>query len=252
MSEQTMLYNSVAPLRNVAALMGQIERVQSRAIGLPGMAVFYGPSGFGKTSAVTYCRNRYQAFAVEMRSAWTKKALCEAILLEMGLRPENTVAKMVSQIAEHLAITDRPLIIDEADVAVKRNMVEIIRDIYEGSQGCVLLVGEETLPQMLQRWERVHGRIYSWVAAEPGCLDDVSHLARIYAPGLELSDDLKAQLLEGSRLSIRRISNNLAAVAELAQVKGLSRVDVKDWGKRPWIGGEPPKPRVFAAPGGAA
>ena len=44
---------SIAPLRNVAALISLVERVQDRSMGLPGMAVFYGPSGWGKTTATS-------------------------------------------------------------------------------------------------------------------------------------------------------------------------------------------------------
>lgn len=245
MSEQP-LYNSVAPLRNVTALVALIDRVQGRSPSLPGMAVFYGPSGFGKTTAAVYAGNKFQAYTVQVKSCWTKKTLCRAIATEMGLDPARTVADMVDQIAEHLALTDRPLLIDEADHLVAHKMIEIVRDIYEGSQSPVILIGEETLPQKLRQWERVHGRILSWVVAEPGDISDVHHLARIYARGVEIDGALCDQLLAGSRRSIRRICVNLDQVAEFARTHGLDRVGIDEWGKRGFFDGQAPAPRRFA------
>ncbi len=245
MTDQAPLYNSVAPLRNVAALCALIDRVQTRSPSLPGMAVFYGPSGFGKTTAAIYAANRYQAYAVQVKSVWTKKKLCEAILTEMGLRPARTIADMVDQVSQHLALTDRPLLIDEADHLVARKMIEIVRDIYEGCQAPVILIGEELLPQKLLEWERVHGRMLDWVRAEHGDADDVRHLAKIYARGVELTDAFIDALLVGSRLSIRRICVNLDRVQEFARTHDLERVDVSDWGDRGFFDGTAPSPRRF-------
>lgn len=246
MTEQATLYNSVAPLRNVAALVALVDRVKNRTFSLPGMAVFYGRSGDGKTTAAVYAGNKFQAITVQVKSVWTKKALCEAILLEMGLTPARTISAMVDQIAEYLAMTDKPLLIDEADHLVSRKMIEVVRDIYEGSQAPVILIGEELLPQKLQEWERVHGRILSWVPTVPANLGDVDHLAAIYAPGVEMDDAFKKRLLDGSRQSIRRICVNLDQVAEFARVHDLARVTAADWGDRTFFTGTAPAPRRFA------
>lgn len=243
MTDQPRLYNSVAPLANVAALVALIERVQTRSISLPGMACYYGPSGFGKSTAAVYAENRFNAYQVQVKSAWTRKKFCQAVLLEMGLTPAATIGDMVDQIAAHLAITNRPLLIDEADHLVSRRMVEIVRDIYEGSNSPVILIGEELLPQKLKTWERVHGRMLDWVAAQPGTLADVGHLAPIYCPGIALGDDLKRALLAASGASIRRVCVNLDRVSEFARVRGLDRIGLEDWGARDFFTGTAPAPR---------
>lgn len=237
------LYNSVAPLRNVAALSALIDRVQKRAHGLPGMATFYGPSGYGKTTASVYAANRFDAYQVQVKSVWTQRKFCEAILTDLGVRPSRTIADMVDQISEELARTGRPLLIDEADHLVARRMIEIVRDIYESSGATVILIGEELLPQKLQKWERVHGRMLDWVGAEPGCLQDVGHLAPIYCRDITLADDLKEYLLKVSQLSIRRICINLERVREFAVTHGMTRVEMKNWGKAHFFTGEAPAPR---------
>ena len=241
-------HNSVAPLRNVAALVALIDRIQSRAPNLDGMGTFYGPSGFGKSTAAIYATNKFHAVTVQVKSVWTNKKLCQAILAELAVPPAKTIGDMLDQISAHLAMTDRPLIIDEADHLVRRNMIEIVRDIYEGSQAPVILIGEELLPQKLKAWERVHGRMLDWVPAQPGELGDVGHLARIYAPDIEITPALRKKLLEGSMHSIRRICVNLDRLREFAKIEGLRTVDVDHWGQRGFDSGAAPEIRKFAEP----
>ena len=243
MDEKPDLYNSVAALRNVAALVQLIRRVEGRGAGLPGMAVFYGPSGVGKTTAATYAANQFAAVQVQVKSAWSRKKLCEAILFDAGVPPARTIADMVDQIAEHLSLTGRVLLIDEADFLVARKMIEIIRDIYESSFATVILIGEENLPQKLQAWERVHGRMLDWVAAQPGTLKDVAQLAPIYAPGVTLDDELKRHVLAVSQQSIRRICINLDRVQERARTLGKSEMGRADWGDGDFFTGAAPAPR---------
>lgn len=243
MDKEQKLYNSVAPLRNVAALVALINRVENRTVGLPGMAVFYGPSGYGKTTAAVYAANHFDAYQVQVKSAWTAKKLCGSILLDQGVKPARTIADMVDQVSEELARSGRPLLIDEADHLVDRNMIEIVRDIYEGSGATVILIGEELLPQKLQKWERVHGRMLDWVGAVPGDMADLGHLLPIYCPDVELSADLKQYLLKVSNGSIRRICINLSRVKEFGQTRGLASISKADWGKTTFFTGAAPAPR---------
>jgi chromosomal replication initiation ATPase DnaA len=253
MTDEERLYNSVAPLRNVAALVALIDRVQKRSHGLPGMATFYGPSGFGKTTAAVYAANRFQAYTVQIKSTWRSKKFCQAILQDLAIKPAKTTADMVDQISEELARSGRPLLIDEADFLVGHGNIEIVRDIHESSGATVILIGEELLPQKLQQWERVHGRMLDWVAAQPGDIGDVGHLAPIYCPGIDVADDLRGYLLDVSARSIRRICINLERVGEFARVRGLTRIARADWGKGDFFTGQAPSPRRdFTRPAGRA
>jgi hypothetical protein len=70
---------------------------------------------------------------------------------------------MMELATSELAKSGRPLIIDEFDHLMKGDKVELIRDLYEGSQGTFLIIGEEMLARKLEKWERFHGRILNWV-----------------------------------------------------------------------------------------
>lgn len=243
MKDGTPLYGSVAPLRNVEALVELIRLVQDREPGLPGMACYYGPSGYGKTTAAVYAANAYGAYQVQVKSCWTRKKLCTAVLEDLGVQPAKTIADMVDQIAEGLARSGKPLLVDEADHLVARSMIEIVRDIHEASGSTVILIGEEQMPLKLQQWERVHGRMLKWVAAEPATFDDVAHLAPIYCPRVELDEALQLRLLEESSHSVRRISINLDRVKEYARARNLPRVTSADFAEQPFFTGAAPAPR---------
>jgi len=231
---------SIAPLRNVAALIGLVERVQSRAFGLPGMATFYGPSGWGKTTAVTVCANEYQAHVVQVKDCWTPTYFAQAILREIGLPPVRGVPAMVDAIGAQLARSDRPLIIDDAQYLLRKRMIELARDIYESCQAPVILVGEEKLPQDLTRWENIHNRQLAWEPALACNISDAQKLVPIYASGVDVADELLAAIVDASGGSIRRVATNLASAREMAKGRGRRIADLDLWGTRPFTTGQPP------------
>jgi DNA transposition AAA+ family ATPase len=245
MTETRTLYNSVAPLANVARLTQLVERLTSRAYGLPGLGCYYGRAGSGKTTAGVYATNRFDAVHVEALPFGGVKQLLTMIVVELGqkvVRP--TVPQLFEVAAEQLARTQRPLILDEADHLLTDKMIETVRRLHDVSGAPVILMGEELLPQKLQRWERVHGRILSWVGAEAATIEDVGHLAPIYCPGVAIAPDLRQAILAASRGSIRNVSTNLANVSEFAAVRGLQKLDLAAWGGAAFHTGEAPVPRI--------
>lgn len=247
MTDKGELYNTVAPLANVTRLVALIDRAQNAPHGLERMGCFYGRAGLGKTTAGIYATNTMNACHVEALPFGGLKTLLQMIVTELGLRPKRLIPDMFIQAAEELAVTGRPLIIDEADHILSTKMIEAVRHLHDKSKVPVILMGEELLPQKLQAWERVHGRMLAWIEAEPATIDDVGHLAKIYAPRIEIVPELRKKLLEASRESQRYISTNLAAMAEFAAVRGLQRVTVADW-TGTFHTGEPPTLRRGAVP----
>ncbi len=244
MSNHKTTVNSIADIANLSLCDVALERAISRTNSLPGMVCMYGPSGFGKSISATYVANRRRAYYVQARSVWTKKATLNAILREMGIVPGKTIPEMLEQAAEELAMSGRPLIVDEMDHLVDKNAVELIRDIYESSQAAILLIGEEQLPNKLKKYERFHGRVLAWVPAQPVSLPVAQKLKAIYAPDIVITDDLLAHLVELSGGSVRRVAVNLEQISEAADAMGWGVVDRNIWGQRELYTGEAPKRRV--------
>ena len=236
--------SGTAMLRNVRLCAVLLQRAMERPAHLPGMVCFYGPSGWGKSFSAAYSANKHRAYYVECKSSWTKKALLGAILNEMGLPQTGTLYEMTDMIAEQLVLSQRPLIIDEMDHIVDKKAVEIIRDVYEGSNAPILMIGEEMLPAKLRRWERFHNRMLAWQPAQPADLDDARQLARIYCDKVKVADDLLDMFVKATRGCTRRICVNLYQAETLGVATGLERIDMKTWGDRPIYTGDAPKRRV--------
>lgn len=232
-----------AQIHNLELVRTAAERLTGRTAGLPGLAALYGPAGYGKTTAALAVANETRAYFVQMRSAWTRKTLLEKILLEMSIKPLGTIAPMLDQVCTQLAASGRMLIIDEFDYCVRSDsMVELVRDIHEGGGAApILLLGEELLPQKLKKWERFHSRVLSWIPAQPVSVADAAALAPIYCPDVHVAGDLLEHLVRIAVGSVRRVSVNLAAIAEAAAVEGWSSVDRAMWGERPLYTGEAPR-----------
>ena len=232
---------TTAPLANVALCLGSLRRVMDRPQYLPGISVFYGPSGYGKSMAASVAVIRNKACYVRIYNSWTKKNLFEAVCRGLGLLPGKTLGEMLDQIAEELALSGRPLIIDEADYLVTKGNVELIRDIFEASQAPIMLIGEENLPTNLRRWERFHGRVLDWCAAQPVSMSDVKELYKLHTKDVEIADDLLRHIYEIANGSARRVDSNLALVEEVARTEGRKVMTLADWGGRAFYTGEAPR-----------
>jgi hypothetical protein len=219
---------TVAALTNVALADGAVKRAMEAPRHLPRMLCFSGPSGFGKSSAASYLIAKYRAYYIECKSTWSRKAVLLNILKEMSIVPAKTIYEMTDQICEQLALSGRPLIIDEMDFLVDKAAVEIVRDIYDGSKSVVMIIGEQNLPAKLKRWERFHGRILEWTAAQPADLDDAQTLAEFYCTRVDVQNDVISHIHGIANGSVRRICVNLELAQERALSLGLTSVSMKD------------------------
>ncbi len=78
----------IVPLTNVGLLANAIDRAMRRPVGLPGLVVAYGKTGYGKSFAAAFAATKHRAYYVECRETWTRKAFLQAVLRDMGsLRP---------------------------------------------------------------------------------------------------------------------------------------------------------------------
>lgn len=237
----------IAPLENVARLGALIERCQSRVEGLPGLGCLYGRAGRGKTSAAIQAVKTYGACHVEALPIGGVKGLFSMIVEELGVdRPPRTTEGLFSAAVEILGEKGQPLLIDEADHILTDRTIELIRRLHDVSLAPVILIGEELLPQRLQRWERVSSRVLGWVGMAEATMGDLGLLARHYAPNTEIQPDLAQKILQISRGSHREIATNLAYVSEFAAVRGLKSLDLAAWGDQPFHTAQPPAPRFIA------
>ncbi|MDA8428905.1 MAG: ATP-binding protein [Geobacteraceae bacterium] len=231
MTQPYLSVKDIEPLINVRLLNAALLRTKERPGHLPGIVGCFGPPGWGKTCAATLIANTHDCAHIELKSYWNRKTFFEALCLELGIQLKRaTIGAMGQAISQHLGRTRQPLIIDEVDIAIQKGFVDDIRAIFEDSRTVVIIIGEETLPQDLLRWERFHSRVLEWVPAEPPALADTSALVKRFCrEGISIADDLTLELHTQSGKSVRRICVNIERVQEFARENGLEIVDLAIW-----------------------
>lgn len=238
-------FTTHVPIANSVMLDMLIENLKGRSEALPGIGVFSGPSGLGKTTAAEMAIENHDAVHIVVDSIWSRRDLFQKIAQEMNLPDSGTTTAIAGRIAEELA-ERRPLIIDEADFLLKKGMVDDLRGLYERSQGVLILIGEENLPAALEKWERMASRVLSWVQAVPLSDGDARMLAKLFCPDIEIADDLFRELLKISSGSARRVSTNLHIVKQAALTNGVRRVGFAEMGDSKFTSGRAPKIRRFS------
>lgn len=247
MQQPAVPVNELSPLVNVSNMLAATKRATARPRHLPGLIAYYGPAGWGKTCAATFTANTLDCFHVQILDFWNRTEFLRQVCIELGLaeqlkkRENRTIAAMGAMICETLGMSQKPLIIDEVDLAIQKGYIETVRAIFEGSKTTVVLIGEESLPKDLLKWERIHSRVLEWVPAQPPDLQDAATLAHRYSrDGITITDDMIRKIHTASGTSVRRICVNIERVQEFARENGFTTVDSKAWGNQPLYTGAAP------------
>lgn len=212
----------IAPTSNIGLVHTLMEQLTTRAPGLPGIGTFYGASGLGKSFGASYASHPagFNGIYVSCRSFETKKSLAEQICKAIGITPKGNIPTIVDAIVEVLAISGRPLIVDEVDYIVDSRTLELIRDLHDASGASILLIGEEHLPAKLKRHERFDNRVLTWQPAASCSPADFDLLARQYASDIHIAPDLKKRVLAETRAVTRRVVVNLENIKRWCDRKG--------------------------------
>jgi len=234
-----------AMLTNMRLGLATLLDCQDAGDGSPRLGLFYGPSGYGKSVAAATCAASSAAAYVVAKSIWTQRSLLEAIAGELGItRLERTGPRLLEQIVDQLLGDPRPLIIDEMDHLVKKQSVEIIRDIHDAARIPVLMIGEEALPAKLKAWERFDNRILVATPAQPASVADALLLRDHYCLRAQVEDDLVAAIVEATKGVTRRVVVNLQKAQAAAINAGADRIGLADWGDQRFTTGAIPVRRA--------
>lgn len=219
----TAVGGEISATGNVALMHTVMDTLTKRAPGLPGIGTFYGPSGYGKSFAAAYASHPsgFNGVYVECHVYDTMKSLVESIAKGLGLNIKGTIAAQMGQIIEALALSNRPLILDEGDVLVDTNRLELVRNLHDASGAAVLIIGEQDLPNKLKRHERFDNRVLIWQPAVRCTVSDVDMLAKQYCPSITIAPDLKKRVLAETDGVTRRVVTNLVNIKRWCDAQGI-------------------------------
>ena len=121
----------VVPVKNITRLSKAGDALTHRAKGQPGMGIVWGQTGFGKTTAAAWFRNRVDGIYLRAMAVWTPVSMLGALMRELGESVAHQCSPMMDIAIAQLSRTPRPVMIDEADyVIASKKMVETLRDLH--------------------------------------------------------------------------------------------------------------------------
>lgn len=233
------MHDVVVPTSKIVILRRTIEALLARPRSTEGMAVVYGETGQGKTTAVAETVNKVDGIYVRAWSTWSSRSMLESIVLELDRSPTYALDPMARVAADLLREQQKPLFIDEADYLVrptssKRRPLDLVRDLYDEAQTPVVLIGSPDFAKRLRTastYAKHARRVSAWVAFDGITRADgkrvVAELAEV-----DIEDRLIDRMIDVSAGNIASLVEAVRRIEALAATNGLDRVSDADWGRR--------------------
>lgn len=147
---------------NYNRIVAAVDALCKRDSSLPGLGLFYGNWGYGKTEAVEHFYGQSQTFYMRAQESWNTRRYLEEMCAVMKVSPNNyRLDRLADQVISGMRRWKRPFFIDEADYLFhnKGRMLNIVRDIHDLSRVPVILIGMEEICERLQRYGQFFSRI---------------------------------------------------------------------------------------------
>lgn len=219
----------IVPVTNVTRLAEAGDALLNRAPGMPGMGLCFGPSGYGKTTAIAWLATRQHGVFVRARATSTPTSLLETICRELNIAASNRLSRTVDALVDKLAETGRPLFVDEADyVVAQQRLADTLRDLHDLSSVPVILIGMAGIDRKISTSPQLSGRIAQWVEFQPASVEDAKLLTRELCE-IGVADDLVAELHGRANGSMRNIVVGLGKIEQYARSRSTGKVALADW-----------------------
>lgn len=227
-------------VKNVLRTQTMFENLQARSMITPGIGLIHGPSGFGKTTTVTYMFNEltvsgHQPLYVRCYATDTSCSFLARVMNEMGAEPLFPLRKMVDYIVRAMNERSLALFVDEADHIVgQAKTMETIRDLYDSTEQPVVLIGMEEIARRISHRKQLFNRISEWVEFKAADIEDVHLFAtELLDSRLNVAEDLLDHIRAKSGGEVRRILIALEKIERALLASDETFIDLASWGDRP-------------------
>lgn len=227
-------------VKNVTRTQEMFENLHSRSMITPGIGLIHGPSGFGKTTTVTYMFNELtiagqQPLYVRCYATDTPSSFLARVMNELGAEPMFPLRKMVDHVVRAMNERSLALFVDEADHIIgQAKTMETIRDLYDSTEQPVVLIGMEEIARRISHRKQLFNRISEWVEFQAADIEDVNLFAReLMDTRITVGEDLLDFIRQKSGGEVRRILIALEKIERAALASDETYIDRTTWGDRP-------------------
>jgi DNA transposition AAA+ family ATPase len=227
--------SKTAKTKNIIAAFDAYQNIATAAEeGTPAIGLFSGEQGLGKTTAGAWLFSHADGILVRCLKADSLGTFLERLAADLGLEYRQRRADMLNYIVKELALTNKPVFIDEADyIADKIQVLETIRDIYDLANVPIILIGYEQLPKKVKRLPQLHSRISQHVEFKKADFEDIETMASELVEKCEIAEDLLRHLLTKADGNFRRIHVGLGNIEKFCLSNSLQNIELSQWANRP-------------------
>jgi DNA transposition AAA+ family ATPase len=217
----------IAETQNVIRAMSACDSLVDRNRAVPGLGLFYGAAGLGKTTIANELANRHDGITIRCRAQWSARSMTAALCDALRIEPATSPSKSIDAIVDYLRSNPKPMFIDEIDHLFGcPKLLETLRDIHDESGAVMVFIGMAGVDKKFLRYRQTHRRITQSIELDPLDLSDTQLLAKTVCP-LKIAEDLLKFLLHESK------GNTGYTVVGLSQIEtycaGLDLVRLSDW-----------------------
>ena len=167
--------NRFVKTANVSRFLSGVQAIEERGAPEACLMLVWGEPGFGKSRTGAWWATHNDALSIRIKAACTPYWVLSDLLRELGITPAHTCEKAFAQAFDELAKHPRPIVVDEIENALHRDItaLETLRDISDLVEVPILMIGRETVKQRLRQHRQIWSRISALVEFGPLSLADV-------------------------------------------------------------------------------
>jgi len=200
----------MAMTKNVRRFLAAVRELSDRPLGVEGMAILWGDPGEGKSTTVAFACNALDGIFLRANACWTITSMLSALMTELGLPRYGRKAPMVDAAVKAMSERPRPIFIDEADYLLRvKDLLDVMRDIYDVSGAPVVLIGMEDFARKVQSIGKFARRVTQWVKFSGIDAEDARTLADALCE-VTVADEKIRPILERYEPGISGLKQELA------------------------------------------
>lgn len=211
---------------NVTKFVSTMKFVEGR-MGTDSLALVSGRAGRGKTRTAKWYATQNDTPYVESLRDWSVLWMYQDILQAFGLSRENLPRRKKAAFDAIFDLAHEkqaPVLLDEADLIGPR-LLETIRDLCKVTRVPWVLIGEESLPHLMNRDRRVWSRRCAVMEFQPMSSTDITGFAR-EACGLTFTGDASDVIQRATGGDIRLIELALSTAETVAKANQTKTISV--------------------------